>query len=191
VGGIGAPKVNRRHPDVLHGSVSSVRILNRRHFLSAALLPAAAYCVCGERAFAAAAPSLVLVTSVKTSLDDISSGDLRQLFLGENIRDKRGQKLIPLNHQAGSDERTAFDARVLGMSQNEMSGYWIDQKVRGLKGPPRNLAPAQMVARVVEKFTGAVSYLRPEQLIPGLQMIKIDNIEPNTPGYRLSAKGQK
>lgn len=143
------------------------------------------------RAFAAEPLGLVLVTAMKTSLTNISSGDLRQLFLGESVRDNANQKLVPLNQQAGTPERSLFDARILGMSQDEMAGYWIDQKVRGLKGPPRNLAPAQMVARVVDRFAGAVSYLRPEHVIPGLRLVKIDNIEAGGQGYALAAKGRK
>lgn len=163
----------------------------RRRLLTAGLLPAAGY-FGGERyACAADAAGLVLVTASKTQLENISAGDLRQLFLGETIRDKGNQKLVPLNHQPGSAERASFDERVLSMSQDEMARYWIDQKVRGLKGPPRNLAPPQMVARVVERFAGAVSYLRPEHVIVGLRMVRIDNVEPGADGYLLTRRGRK
>lgn len=144
-----------------------------------------------RQAYAADASTLVLVTAAKATLVNISSGDLRQLFLGETVRDGRNQKLLPLNQQAGTAERTLFDNRILGMSQDEMAGYWIDQKVRGLKGPPRNLAPAQLVARVVERFPGAVSYLRPEHVVPGLRMVRIDNVEPAAANYVLGPKGRK
>jgi hypothetical protein len=155
------------------------------------LVPAAALVVMSRVGAASDFPSLVLVTAARTALPNISSGDLRQLFLGESVRDRTNQKLVPLNQQAGSAERSVFDDRVLGMSQNEMAGYWIDQKVRGLKGPPRNLAPAQMVARVVERFPGAVSYLRPEHVIPGLKVVRIDNVEAGSEGYVLTGRGRK
>ncbi|MDX2023742.1 MAG: hypothetical protein SF187_26120 [Deltaproteobacteria bacterium] len=154
-------------------------------------MPVAGYFGSAGFACAAEAAGLVLVTAAKTQLENISAGDLRQLFLGETIRDKGNQKLVPLNHQPGSLERGLFDQRVLGMSQDEMARYWIDQKVRGLKGPPRNLAPAQMVARVVERFPGAVSYLRPEHVITGLRMVRIENVEPGADNYLLADRGRK
>lgn len=152
---------------------------------------AADYVGSERRALPAEAAGLVLVTASKTPLESLSAGDLRQLFLGEAIRDKSGQKLVPLNHQPGSVERSVFDQRVLSMSQDEMARYWIDQKVRGLKGPPRTLAPAQMVARVVERFPGAVSYLKPEHVIAGLRLVRIDNVEPTSETYLLAARGRK
>lgn len=164
---------------------------SRRRLLGLGLLPAAGYLSLPRKSFAAELPGLVLVTAAKTALPNISSGDLRQLFLGESVRDGANQKLVPLNQQAGSPERSVFDSRILGMSQDEMAGYWIDQKVRGLKGPPRNLAPAQMVARVVERFPGAVSYLRPEHVIPGLRLVRIDNIEAGREGYTLAGKARR
>jgi len=164
---------------------------SRRRLLGLGIVPAAAYLSLTRGSYAAELPGLVLVTAAKTALPNISSGDLRQLFLGESVRDGANQKLLPLNQQAGSAERSVFDARILGMSQDEMAGYWIDQKVRGLKGPPRNLAPAQMVARVVERFPGAVSYLRPEHVIPGLRLVRIDNIEAGGEKYALVARGKR
>ena len=154
-------------------------------------MPVAGYLGGRKLAFAADPAGLVLVTAAKTPLENMSGGDLRQLFLGETIRDKGGQKLVPLNHQPGSVERSLFDQRVLSMSQDEMARYWIDQKVRGLKGAPRNLAPPQMVARVVERFAGAVSYLRPEHVIAGLRVVRIDNVEPVATVYLLSGRGPK
>lgn len=164
---------------------------SRRRLLQAGFWPAAVACSGILQAYAAEGSPLVLVTAAKTTLVNISSGDLRQLFLGETVRDGSNQKLLPLNQQAGTGERTLFDNRILGMSQDEMAGYWIDQKVRGLKGPPRNLAPAQLIARVVVRFPGAVSYLRPEHVVQGLRMVRIDNVEPGATNYVLGAKARR
>ncbi len=139
---------------------------------------------------AAPALSLVLVTAANTSLQNISQGNLRQLFLGETIRDAAGNKLVPLNLPPESAERELFDRRVLGMSPDEMARYWIDQKVRGLKGAPRNLSPPQMVARVVERFPGAVAYLRPDQVLPSLQQVEIDANPPGSARYPLVGDGK-
>lgn len=140
---------------------------------------------------AAPSLSLVLVTAAGTALENMSSGDLRQLFLGETVRDEANTKLVPLNQPAGSPEREHFDRRVLGMSPDEMARYWIDQKVRGLKGAPRNLSPPQMIARVVERFPGAVAYLRPEHVTSTLRAVKIDGRAPTAPQYALAAQGGK
>lgn len=131
--------------------------------------------------------ALVLVTSTKTPLENLSLGDLRQLFLGATLRDDQGGTLVPLNQEPGTPERQAFDRRVLGMSPDEMARYWIDQKVRGLKGAPRNLGPPQMLARVVERFAGAVAYLRPDQTQPGLRVLRIDGRPSAHPHYALAA----
>ncbi len=142
-------------------------------------------------AFAAPPVSLVLVTAAGTALENISSGDLRQLFLGETVRDGANTKLVPLNQPAGSPEREHFDRRVLGLSPDAMARYWIDQKVRGLKGAPRNLSPPQMIARVVERFPGAVAYLRPEHMISSLRAVKIEGRVHTAPQYALAAQAEK
>lgn len=145
----------------------------------------------GARTGLGAEVALVLVTSTKTPLENLSLGDLRQLFLGATLRDDEGGALVPLNQEPGTRERQAFDRRVLGLSPDEMARYWIDQKVRGLKGAPRNLGPPHMLARVVERFVGAVAYLRPDQSHAGLRALRIEGRPASDPHYALSAPAKE
>ena len=162
---------------------------NRRALLRS--LAASGTCLLSGARAHAASVSLVLVTSPETRLENISLADLRQLFLGETVRDRADAKLVPLNQSPATPERVHFDQRVLGMSADEMARYWIDQKVRGLRGAPRNLSPPQMIARVVERFAGAVAYLRPEHVTGALRTVSIDGRAPGSAGYALAATGGK
>src|SRR5438270_13923354 len=68
---------------------------------------------------------------------DISLEELRALFLGKQKEWSDGSRAIPLDLEPGSPERAIFNAQVLGMEQDEVDRYWVDQRVRGTGNQPR------------------------------------------------------
>ena len=129
--------------------------------------------------------SLVPIVSERSRLIDIRASELRRIFLGYAQLDPDGRTIIPLNHPPGAEVRMRFDRALLGFEPDEAAKYWVDQRIRGARLPPRTAAPEQLLQRVVAKLPGAISYVHDGTLIPGVRALTIDGRKAGQPGYPL------
>jgi hypothetical protein len=136
-------------------------------------------------ATSSATTSLVPIVSASSRLTDIDANDLRRVFLGYAQTDPDGRTLIPLNHPPGAAARARFDRVLLGFAPDDAAKYWVDQRIRGAKLPPRTASPEYLLQRVVAKLPGAISYVSAGSLIPGVRALTIDGRSVGQPGYPL------
>lgn len=127
---------------------------------------------------------LAVVAAKEFPADELSFGDLKRLYMGDPIN-VSGKRVVPLAMPPHSPERVAFDESVLGMNPDEVGRYWIDRKIRGQSGAPKALDSGELLVRVVSKVDGAVAYVRPNLVGPGVKVLRIDGKAPSDPGYRV------
>jgi hypothetical protein len=132
-----------------------------------------------------ASVSLVPIISERSRLTDIDVNELRRIFLGYGQLDPDGRTIIPLNHPPGADARMHFDRALLGFGPDDAAKYWVDQRIRGARVPPRTAAPEHLLQRVVAKLPGAISYVRAGSIMPGVRALTIDGRAAGQPGYPL------
>jgi len=132
-----------------------------------------------------AAVSLVAIISDTSRLHNIDANELKRIFLGYSKLDPDGRSLIPLNHPPGAQARTHFDRTLLGFAPDDAAKYWVDQRIRGARLPPRTAAPEHLLQRVVAKLPGAISYVAAGTLVPGVRALTIDGRRPGEAGYPL------
>jgi hypothetical protein len=130
---------------------------------------------------------LVIVVAKGSAVTNISRGDLKHCFLGDQVS-ASGKLLVPFNAAVGSPERSGFDKVVLGMTPDEVGRFWVDRKVRGQGVAPRSLPSAAHIVKVTAKFPGAISYLRVDQLTPELQTVTVDGVAYSDPKYNIAAQ---
>ena len=142
----------------------------------------------GPRIARAANPdSLAVVVAKNSPLRELSQFELKKLYLGSNLTNPSGKRIVPLNQVTQSPDRVAFDARVLGMSPEDAAKYWIDRKIRGQSGAPEGVGSDELLQRIVMQREHAVAYVRVGQLLDGVRVISIDGARPGDAGYRLIA----
>jgi hypothetical protein len=129
--------------------------------------------------------SLVPIVSDRSRLTDIHANDLRRIFLGYAELDPDGRPIIPLNHPPGAEARTRFDRVLLGFGPDDAAKYWVDQRIRGARLPPRTAAPEHLLQRVVAKLPGAISYVPAGSVMPGVRALTIDGRTAGQAGYPL------
>lgn len=95
----------------------------------------------------------------------LSAAQLRSIYRRETGFWPDGQVIRPLSLPPESAVRQQFDFAVLALDADGVTKYWIDQRVRGGVTPPRTVASASLVARVVPALTGSIAYL-PESAVP-------------------------
>ncbi|HEU4581270.1 MAG TPA: hypothetical protein VFS67_23590 [Polyangiaceae bacterium] len=135
----------------------------------------------------AQAQTLALVVAKNSPIQQLSQYELKKLYLGANINDPSGERIIAFNQAPNSPDRVAFEQRVLGMSSEEVSRYWIDRKIRGESGAPKAVGSVELLQRVVSKLEHSVAYVRADQVRPEVRIVAIDGSVPGDSGYRLYA----
>lgn len=135
----------------------------------------------------AAGPIAVVVNS-KAKIDDISTSDLRRIFLGEKTQWDGGSKIFAINFPADNELRQKFQSAVIGMSSDEIQKFWMDQKIKGKSMKQPNVQKTEAAAQAfVKKLPTAIAYvsLDKAQGTDGLKILKIDGKSPTDDGYLL------
>jgi hypothetical protein len=160
----------------------------RREILKWSLSAAAAFTGLPLGSASAEVQSALAVVVAKTSpIKQLSQFELKKLYLGSIINDPSGERIIAFNQAPNSPDRVAFEERVLGLSPDEVSRYWIDRKIRGEGGAPKAVGSVELLQRVVSKLEHSVAYVRVDQVRPEVRIVAIDGAVPGDPAYRLFA----
>ena len=131
--------------------------------------------------------SLAVVVAKNSPIQHLSLFELKKLYLGSNINDPTGERIIPFNQAPNSPDRVAFEDNCLDMTPEQVARYWIDRKIRGEGGAPRSVGSAELLQRVVSKMEHSVAYVRIGSLRPEVRAIAIDGAIPGDTSYRLFA----
>jgi len=129
--------------------------------------------------------SLAVFVAKESPLQSLKMNELRRIFSNADDSGFSGQRSVPFNHPARSNDRVGFDQTVLRMNAEEVSRFWIDRKIRGLPGPPRAVDSLSQLLRLVAHTAGGIGYARPAQVTREVRVIKIDGKLPTEAGYPL------
>lgn len=142
----------------------------------------------GQRtARAQEADSLAIVVAKDSPIQELSEFELKKLYLGANISDSSGHRIVPFNQAPSSPDRLLFEQRVLGMTPDEVARHWIDHKIRGGGSAPKAISPAELLQKVVSRMPHSLGYVRATSVQPDVRVIAIDGNMPGHGGYRLFA----
>jgi hypothetical protein len=139
----------------------------------------------GAKVAAQRAQGVAVIIASSSRITDISSGILRSAFLNLPVTIE-GQRLLPFNLPLNNALRTRFDRGVLGLDAGSVGRFWVDQRVRDARRPPRDVPSAELGVRVVASLPGAISYA-PIELTgnPRVRVLRIDGKSPSDSGYLL------
>lgn len=138
-----------------------------------------------QRAGAQIIERLAVVVAKDSPLLELSQYELKKLYLGTDLTDPSGARIVPFNQAPKSPDRVAFDSRVLGMSPDQIAQYWIDRKIRGQGGSPKAIGPADLLQRVISKLPHSIAYVRADEVREDVRVIAIDGRKPSDAAYAL------
>ncbi|MCU0662286.1 MAG: hypothetical protein MUC50_08165 [Myxococcota bacterium] len=99
---------------------------------------------------------ILIVANLKAPVDKIDIRELKAIYLKKKLYWSMGQDALPLNSQYGSQLRTEFQIRVLGMAPEVELKYWERQKIEHAILPPPEFPQTQ---KAVFKLKNSVSYV--------------------------------
>lgn len=127
----------------------------------------------------------VFIIANSTGITDIPSDVLRTAFLGLRA-EYRGVRLIPLNLPLRMPARERLDRALLGLEPNQVGSFWIDQRVRDGRSPPRTVPSADLAVRIVAQLPGAVACVPAGLAEAHVRVLNVDGKSPSDSGYLLA-----
>lgn len=130
--------------------------------------------------------SWVIVVNRTNATSDLTSDDLRRLFLGERGRWSANQKVTVVLSDLSPAQADATLRLVCGLSSNEFKRHWLRLTFTGgAQSAPKALGNAVSARNFVQDAPGAVGLLRLRDVDSTVKIVSIDGRRPDEPGYRL------
>ena len=122
---------------------------------------------------------ILLSVAACSPVENIPLDHVRRVFSGDS------RDFTVLNLPPGTSERIAVDLVLLGRLPRDVARYWIERKIRGQGGPPRVVASARLVTRIVARVPGTIGYVASGPLPPDVKAVRIDGLAHTDPRYPL------
>jgi ABC-type phosphate transport system substrate-binding protein len=128
---------------------------------------------------------LAVVVNPANPVNDISSDDLKSMFLRKKKNWSAEKSVIVVNYKAKSWPRVLFDKKVLAMSPDKAAAYWIDRRIRGEGPPPRSLSSARLIQRIAARNPEVIAYVPVEEVTSKVKVLKVNGWLPGSANYPL------
>lgn len=89
----------------------------------------------------------------------LSDQELEAIYTRSTTRWEDGTSIIPFNLADNNPVRHRFDRAVLRLSSQQVGRFWLDQRIRGLGAPPRQVPDATLLVKVIERLPGSIGYV--------------------------------
>ena len=132
---------------------------------------------------------IALIVHKSNPMNNISSAELRRIFLGDETRWSTNDRITILLLPPGTEERQQFLRSLLRMSDDDFVRHWISRVFQGqASAGPKTASSAASMARLVAGLPAAVGVIGSAD-VPvgdsGLKVLRIDGKAPGQDGYRL------
>ncbi|MCC6751044.1 MAG: hypothetical protein IT371_25550 [Deltaproteobacteria bacterium] len=114
---------------------------------------------------------LLVIVHPAVRVASLSAADLESIFSGSRRRWPDGGAIVAFNYPAGDGVRVLFDRVVLRLDPDAVARYWIDQRIRGMGRPPRQVPSAALLPRLIARLAGSVGYVAAAAAPPGTKLV--------------------
>ena len=130
---------------------------------------------------------LAIIVNKSNPVQNLSLGELREYFLAERRHWSSRQKIRVAMREPGSPEREVVLRLVCGMSRDQdFTTHFLRAKFsEQVLEEPRNLDSTPNMIKFVANVSGAIGYVRADEVDPLVRVIRVDDLSPGDPGYKL------
>jgi ABC-type phosphate transport system substrate-binding protein len=136
------------------------------------------------------AASVSVLVSAKNPMRDISTGDLRRIFLGDISRWHNGHRIVLFVRPMDTSEGRLFLDHLMRMSDIDYSQWWLGAVFRGrVASAPRVIGSAEEMFRAVAVTPDAIGFVAAQPSAEaGVVVLTVDGKAPADPRYALRAR---
>lgn len=107
-----------------------------------------------------ASSDIVVIVAADSPVQQLSKGQLINIFLGRSSYFDNGLRAIPLDQHADSDTREQFYSSLLDWSPAKLKAHWSKVIFTGRGKPPRQLDSDADVKTMVSNSRNAIGYIQ-------------------------------
>jgi ABC-type phosphate transport system substrate-binding protein len=138
------------------------------------------------QAAAAKDESLAIIVNQSNSVENVSTEELRKIFLGERSHWPNGRRITLVMMEPGQPERKTMLRDICRMSESEFSRHFLHGLFTGeVFVSPKTLATPVGVRKFVFNVPGAIGYLRASDVDATVKVLRLDERLPEDKDYRL------
>lgn len=159
--------------------------------LAIAALPVLVWIMAWPAPVHAGGDPIVVIVNSANPVENLSTGDLKKIFLSERSRWDTGKSVAPVMVGAGAPERTSFLKVVCGMNDSDFSKYFLQAAFTGKTAtPPKEVSSSQAVKATVAASPGAIGFIQASEFHGdgsdgGVKAVKIDGLAAGDAGYKI------
>jgi hypothetical protein len=128
---------------------------------------------------------LAIIVNRSNPIDNIPYVELQKVFLGERDHWTNGRRVTTVMRERGSPEREFVLNALYGMAERDFERHWLQVQFTGeVQSPPKILSSAEGMKRFVFNVSGAIGYLRADELDDSVKVIRVDGRAPGEASYR-------
>jgi ABC-type phosphate transport system substrate-binding protein len=136
-----------------------------------------------------AGDAIVVILNSSNPAENLSTGDLKKLFLSDRSRWDSGKSVAPVMLGPGAPERSAFLKAVCGMNDADFGKYFVTAAFTGKDvSPPKEVSSAKDLKSVVAGSPGAIGFVRASEFSAGdsgIKAVKVDGLPACDAAYKL------
>jgi hypothetical protein len=117
---------------------------------------------------------IAVIVHPSNRFDSLSRSRLNYLFLRKVSRWPWGAEAVPIDLAEGAPIRKRFAETILGIGEEQLAEYWIDQRATRGMSPPLQVQDAAAVRQCVAARPGGIGYIPSSALDNTVKAIRID-----------------
>jgi hypothetical protein len=127
---------------------------------------------------------IVIVVNPENILSDITSAELKEIYLGNKIQWANGTQITPVLYSAGSKLNEFFLSKICGMDEQSFNSYWEARRGTA-KVMPMFVDQDEWMVRYVVRSPGAIGFVDARKT-GELRVIKLNGKNVDSQGYLLA-----
>jgi phosphate transport system substrate-binding protein len=137
------------------------------------------------------AEPLAIVVNRSNPVNNLSSSELRNIFLGSRSHWPNGRRITLVMRDPGDSERKVILREVCNMTEDQMKTHFLRGLFTGeILVSPKVLSTPFGVRRFIFNVPGAIGYLRLRDVDDSVKVLRIDELFPDDKRYRLRVQSQ-
>lgn len=114
---------------------------------------------------------MLVVVHPRSRISVLSAQQLEAIYTRSTTRWDDGALIIPFNLADTSPLRHRFDRTVLRLDPQQVGRFWLDQRIRGLGAPPKQVPDIALLVKVIERLPGSIGYAPASRIRPGVKVV--------------------
>ncbi|HYL15235.1 MAG TPA: hypothetical protein VEV41_19510 [Terriglobales bacterium] len=128
---------------------------------------------------------LAIIVNQSNPVENLSSAELRKIFLGEKSHWPNGRRITLVMMDPGPERKTVL-REIYRMNESDFNNHFIHGLFTGeVFVSPKTLATPVDVRKFVFNVPGAIGYVRAADVDPSVKAVRIDGRLPDDKEYKL------